>query len=170
MRIKPNQIINSYAGKFGDNIMSANKGSSAGTIQTLHKFTKPYNPNTTNQQLIRKTFKFALNLYYNGTDKTIGTTIWDQDTFKSDTITASNERKYIGIATTGLNAGTQLLAGSFVKLKDDTDVAAIITLNKLPQDITLEADLIQLITATQKVILNISTFTQKDRIGFVSNN
>lgn len=170
MRVKPNQIINSYAGKFGDNIMSANKGSSAGTIQTLHKFTKPYNPNSTNQQLIRNTFKYALNLYYNGTDKVIGSTTWDQQTFIDDTIAASNERKYIGIATTGNNAGTQLLAGSFVKLKDDVDVAAIITLNKLPQDITNEADLIQLIIAVQKVIINISTFNQKDRIGFVSNN
>jgi hypothetical protein len=170
MRVKPNQIINSYAGKFGDNIMSANKGSSAGTIQTLHKFTKPYNPNSIDQQLIRNTFKYALNLFYNGTDKTIGGTTWDEQTFKDDTATASNARKYIGIATTGGNTGSQLLAGSFVKLKDDVDVSAIITLNLLPQDMTNEADLIQLITATQKVITNIATFNQKDRIGFVSNN
>jgi len=170
MRVKPNEIINSYAGKLGKNIFSAVKGSSAGTIQTLKKFTKPYNPNTPAQQLIRNTFKYALNVFYNAEDKIIGSTTFDKQTFLDDLNLISKNQNYRGIATTGQNAGSQLFAGSFVLLKEDSDIATIVLNNKLPQEMILETDLIQFNTATNKAFDTIRTMIQKDRIGFVDNN
>ena len=168
MRFAPSDMIKNVSGKFGNQITNVMKGSSAGNIQTLKTYTKPYNPNTPNQQKIRKTFQYFSNLFFKGEDATVGGQFWDEGAWKENLQIKARERRYRGIATIGDNAGIQLSLGAAVKLKDDADVEAVVNANLLPQEMTSEAQMTQLLNVSTEILAYIDTMTQEDRLGYTN--
>ena len=168
MRFAPTDMIKNVSGQFGNQITNVMKGSSAGNIQTLKKYTKPFNPNSEEQQLIRSTFKYFSDLYFLGEDKTIEGQLWDEGAYKETLQQKARERRYRGIATIGNNAGVQLSLGAAVKLREDTTISAVVTQNLLPQNMTTEAQIIQLSEAVTEILDYIDTMTQVDRLGYTN--
>ena len=168
MRFAPADMIKNISGKFGNQITNVMKGSSAGNIQTLKTYTKPYNPDTPEQQKIRKTFQFFSNLFFKGEDATVEGQLWDEGAWKDSLQEKARERRYRGIATVGANAGVQLSLGAAVKLKDDADVEAVVTANLLPQKMTSGTQITQLISVANEILAYIDTMTQIDRLGYTN--
>lgn len=166
MRFQPQAMIQNVSGKFGNQITNVMKGSSAGIIQTLKKYTKPFNPNTADQQLTRDTFKYFSNLFYKGETATVEGSTWTQETLISTLQTKARERNYRGIATIGDNAGIQLFLGAAVKLRSTPEITNAVTLNLLPQDSPDAGNIDNLNDAMPLLYAEIDTMTQVKKLGY----
>ena len=169
MRFEPSPMIKNVSGKFGTQITNVMKGSSAGNIQTLKNYTKPFNPNTTAQQETRKAFKYSSDLYFYGQDVSDGgVVIWDEGVLRDNCQEAARNTNYRGIATMGNNSGVQLLNAQSVKFyRSSPTWKNIVDANKLPQamtpaEITILSDEITLIVAAM------NTMKQEDRLGYTN--
>jgi len=164
MRINPNILISEMSGKLEKFVVTTSKGSSAGNILSIRKYSKPYNPNTSSQQDVRAAFAAAITFFNTAANTTIGATSFVRADFLSYVRDATAEADFRGVPTDGDYAGRQLWIGQVVSLKASVP---LIVSGVLPQTAADEPELIALLSEVDDIIAAIETAVQKDRIGFI---
>jgi len=169
MRIQPSALADMFTGKFGNVVYAASKGSSSGTIQTARQYTKPFNPNTTDQQFVRNAFAKGIAFVFNAETTVRGATTFDKTIFDNSLIANMQASYQYGMATTGVAAGRQAFAGAMVKEAPLGDIDNLLA-GKLPQDCADEAELIGLISEIDVVLERILALQQQKKIGYLDVN
>jgi hypothetical protein len=167
MLAQPNLLTTMVTGALDQEfIYSASKGSGGGYIQSVRRYTTPFQPNTPAQIAVRNAFKMSSKLFKDSLDKTIGAAVFLRADFLAAIDTIGSNLNYRGVPSQGTSANRQIWI--MAAILQSKAVADYDLWNVLPQDIVLEADLQALLDNIDAALTLIATRTQRDRIGYVS--
>lgn len=164
MRLQPQFLVDKMTGKVDGVTFAVVKGSSAGDIMTVKRFTPPYNPNTPDQQLTRNIFSKSIVFFNTASDTTIGVTSFVRADYLSEILDIVRASNYRGVPTVGSYAGRQLWIGGCVNQRPSIP---LIEAGVLPQTAADEPELIALLAEIDLVLAFMSTMVQPTRLGYL---
>jgi hypothetical protein len=167
MLANPNLLMSMITGALDEAfVYSVSKGSGGGYIQSVRRYTEPYNPNTPGQQAVRAAFAAISTFFYDAADKTIGGAVFTRAAFLAtiaENVTALN---YRGIPSVGDSAGRQLfLMAAMLQCKA---VSSYTLFDVLPQACTTEPQLQAILDTLTDAFALIVGRVQRQRVGYVS--
>lgn len=166
MLTTPSALMEFLSGTFEKEItFAASKGSSGGFIQSVRKYTSPFNPNTPAQVQVRSAFSKASEFFFNAQDKTIGGSSFNREDFLDTVADKAKKLEYRGIPTIGNTAGRQtFIMAAMVQMSE----AGIWTsLDVLPQNMTTEAQLDTLLEFINNAFKTVKNRKQRQRVGYI---
>jgi hypothetical protein len=167
MLANPNLLMSMLSGALDQSyVYSASKGSGGGYIQSVRRYTMPYNPNTADQQAVRHGFATSSLFFKNAADKTIGAVSFTRAAFLAEIDANVTALAYRGIPSVGTSAGRQTwIMAAMLQCADASDYALW---DVLPQDCTTAPQLQGILNDIAAAFALIQNRMQRERIGYVS--
>lgn len=166
MLTTPSALMEFLSGTYEKQItFAASKGSSGGYIQSVRKYTAPFNPNTPAQVEVRTAFKNAADFFKNSADKTIGAATFSKATFLTEAEQEAKALGYRGIPMSGTAAGRQdMIMAAMVKMSELSDWTKLAV---LPQDCTTEPQLQAILDFISEAWTAVKNRKQRQRVGYI---